>query len=30
MYAMFGRLGFVLPKRTRAEHWPLTSKENAP
>ena len=29
MYAMFSRLGFVLPKRTRAEHWPLSSKENA-
>lgn len=23
MYAAFGKLGFVLPKRTRAEHWPL-------
>lgn len=30
MYAMFGKLGFVLPKRTRAEHWPLTSREHAP
>ncbi len=29
MYAMFGKLGFVLPKRTRAEHWPLTSTERA-
>lgn len=28
MYALFARLGFVLPKRTRAEHWPLASKEN--
>jgi len=28
MYALFARLGFVLPKRTRAEHWPLTSTEN--
>jgi uncharacterized protein YndB with AHSA1/START domain len=24
MYAVFGRIGFLLPKRTRAEHWPLT------
>ena len=23
MYALFARLGFVLPKRTRAEHWPI-------
>jgi uncharacterized protein YndB with AHSA1/START domain len=23
LYALFGVLGFVLPKRTRAEHWPL-------
>jgi hypothetical protein len=23
MYALFGVLGFVLPKRTRVEHWPL-------
>jgi uncharacterized protein YndB with AHSA1/START domain len=29
MYALFGKLGFVLPKRTRAEHWPLTSTERA-
>jgi len=30
MYAMFGKLGFVLPKRTRAKHWPPTSTERAP
>lgn len=29
MYALFGKLGFVLPKRTRAEHWPLPSVERA-
>ena len=23
MYWMFGKMGFVLPARTRAEHWPL-------
>jgi uncharacterized protein YndB with AHSA1/START domain len=23
MYWLFGRLGFMLPARTRAEHWPL-------
>lgn len=23
MYWLFGHLGFMLPKRTRAEHWPL-------
>lgn len=23
MYWMFGRLGFLLPARTRAEHWPM-------
>lgn len=23
MYALFAKLGFMLPKRTRAEHWPL-------
>jgi uncharacterized protein YndB with AHSA1/START domain len=23
MYAMFGALEFVLPKRTRSEHWPM-------
>ena len=23
MYAMFSKLGFMLPKRTRAEHWPF-------
>ncbi|HUP97817.1 MAG TPA: SRPBCC domain-containing protein [Usitatibacter sp.] len=23
MYAMFGALEFVLPKKTRTEHWPL-------
>ena len=23
MYALFSKLGFILPKRTRAEHWPL-------
>ena len=27
MYALFGKLGFVLSKRTRAEHWPLPSME---
>ena len=25
MYSLFARIGFMLPKRTRAEHWPLTS-----
>ncbi len=29
MYAMFAKLGFVLPKRTRAEHWPLPSTERS-
>lgn len=29
MYALFGKLGFVLPKRTRAEHWPLPAAERA-
>ena len=28
MYALFARMGFVLPKRTRAEHWPIASREN--
>ena len=28
MYALFARMGFVLPKRTRAEHWPVASREN--
>jgi hypothetical protein len=23
MYALFDKMGFVLPKKTRAEHWPL-------
>ena len=23
MYAMFDKMGFVLPKKTRTEHWPL-------
>jgi uncharacterized protein YndB with AHSA1/START domain len=23
LYALFARMGFVLPARTRAEHWPL-------
>lgn len=23
MYAVFARIGFMLPKRTRSEHWPL-------
>lgn len=23
MYAMFDKMGFVLPKKTKAEHWPL-------
>ena len=27
-YALFARLGFVLPKRTRAEHWPLSATGN--
>jgi uncharacterized protein YndB with AHSA1/START domain len=27
LYALFGVLGFVLPKRTRAEHWPLEADE---
>lgn len=29
MYAIFARLGFVLPKRTRVEHWPLPAVERA-
>jgi len=28
MYALFARMGFVLPKRTRAEHWPSSSMES--
>jgi len=28
MYAVFARLGFMLPKRTRAEHWPSSSMES--
>lgn len=27
MYALFARLGFVLPQRTRAEHWPLPTEQ---
>jgi uncharacterized protein YndB with AHSA1/START domain len=27
LYALFARLGFVLPARTRAEHWPLTKEK---
>ena len=27
MYRMFGAMEFVLPKRTRSEHWPLDRKE---
>ena len=27
LYAMFGALEFVLPARTRTEHWPLERKE---
>ena len=23
MYWMFGKMGFVLPARTRVEHWPM-------
>lgn len=29
LYALFARLGFMLPKRTRAEHWPLQPAEGA-
>ena len=29
MYAMFGAMEFVLPKRTRTSDWPLEKKENA-
>ena len=29
MYAIFGKLGFILPKRTRAEHWPLAVSERS-
>lgn len=28
VYAMFARLGFLLPKRTRTEHWPLPAAEH--
>jgi uncharacterized protein YndB with AHSA1/START domain len=28
MYAMFGALEFVLPKRTRTVHWPLERQES--
>ena len=27
MYALFGALEFVLPKKTRTEHWPLERRE---
>ena len=27
MYAMFGAMEFVLPARTKSEHWPLERKE---
>ena len=32
MYGMFGAMEFVLPKKTKTEHWPLegrTGKETA-
>ena len=29
MYAMFGAMEFVLPKRTRTADWPLEKQENA-
>jgi len=29
MYAMFGAMEFVLPKRTRSREWPLEKRENA-
>jgi hypothetical protein len=29
LYAMFGVLGFMLPARTRAEHWPLDGADGA-
>jgi uncharacterized protein YndB with AHSA1/START domain len=28
MYAMFGALEFVLPERTRTEHWPLEKERS--
>lgn len=28
MYVMFGMLGFVLPKRTLADHWPLQDRSS--
>ena len=27
LYALFARLGFMLPARTRAEHWPMERRE---
>ena len=27
LYALFARLGFMLPARTRVEHWPIDAKE---
>ena len=30
MYAAFGALEFVLPKRTRTAHWPLDRQEDSP
>ena len=29
MYAMFGAMEFVLPARTKSEHWPLDTKETS-
>ena len=29
MYAAFGLMEFVLPKRTRTEHWPLQHDRHA-
>lgn len=29
MYTLFGALEFVLPAKTRSEHWPLERKEDA-
>ena len=28
LYRVFGAMEFVLPKRTRTEHWPLDGKDN--
>jgi hypothetical protein len=27
LYRLFGAMEFVLPKRTRSEHWPLERKD---